>query len=109
MVEFETKLIERDVTGKVSSEVIVENHLCSKAELEALDPPHKNQENIFNKWKKAGNLRCLDTSNLNTTIYGARLSSNARRYFRFDYRPCTPVMLDNNETGVCNVTNASEL
>jgi len=106
MVEFDTRFIERNASGKVISEVQVDNHICSEEELFSMHPPHVNQADKFDRLVASGGLRCLDTRNLNTTVFGSRENGGSRRYLRIDYRPCTPVILENNETGVCNVTNA---
>ena len=106
MVEFETKFIERDDSGKEASIVQIGNHRCSDAELMSMLPAHENQEDFFAELKLNGGLRCLDTKNLNTTLFGSRKNGGARRYLRIDYRPCIPVILENNQTGVCNVTNS---
>jgi len=106
MVEFETKFIERNASGKVISEVQIPNHRCSEAELLSLHPPHENQAEQFEDLKLNGGLRCLDTRKLDTTLFGSRENSMERRYLRINYRPCIPAILEKNETGVCNVTNS---
>ena len=71
-IDFETQLIERDDTGKVASKVDIESHRCSETELESMYPCHENQASVFAELKQSKGLRCLDTSNLNTTLFGSR-------------------------------------